>query len=89
MTKQIECVLFDRHQEQLVQFKKEQFRKDEELKLKDAAIASENAAKSIEIRKLTEANSDLSVGLEASQKGSGFLRVRSKHLLTFSLLYVK
>jgi hypothetical protein len=89
LTKQIECVLFDRHQEQLVQFKKEQFRKDEELKLKDAAIASENAAKSIEIRKLTEANSDLSVGLEASQKGSGFLRVRSKHLLTFSLLYVK
>jgi hypothetical protein len=86
LTKQIECVLFDRHQEQLVQFKKEQFKKDEEVKLKGAAIASENAAKCIEIRKLTEANSDLSVGLEASQKGSGFLRVRSICTLTFLLL---
>jgi hypothetical protein len=76
LTRQIECVLFDQHQEQLVQFKKEQFKKDEEVKLKDAAIASENATKCAEIMKLTEANSDLTIGLEAAQMGSGFLRVR-------------
>lgn len=69
-------MLFDRHQEQLVQFKKEQLKKDEEVRLKDALLAGEKAAKSIEMKQLTEANSVLTAGLEASQQGAGLLRVR-------------